>query len=140
MFHCKQVFRAEGLIYMVQEYGEIDLARLLSKHDTARREASGAGEQRTLLQDNLDENFIRLYWQQMLQVCFAWHQLIEPSGTASIQHADKRPVLELHDMLSPHSPQNAMMLMVVLHDKYFFKTQQKQPRNVVCAAFGAQYS
>lgn len=56
-----QVFTGEGLIYMVQEYGEIDLARLLAKHEASRKEA---GAQR----DNLDENFIRLYWQQMLQV------------------------------------------------------------------------
>jgi anaerobic selenocysteine-containing dehydrogenase len=56
-----QVFSEEGLIYMVQEYGEIDLARLLAKHEASRKEA---GAQR----DKLDENFIRLYWQQMLQV------------------------------------------------------------------------
>lgn len=56
-----QVFTEEGLIYMVQEYGEIDLARLLAKHDAARREAGN-------LRDSIDENFIRLYWQQMLQV------------------------------------------------------------------------
>lgn len=66
---CAQVFQDEGLIYMVQEYGEIDLARLLAKHDAARREAFGADQQaQGLLKDNLDENFIRLYWQQMLQV------------------------------------------------------------------------
>ena len=51
---------SEGLIYMVLEYGDIDLARLLAKHEQARREGGGA--------DDLDENFIRLYWQQMLQV------------------------------------------------------------------------
>lgn len=56
-----QVFTEEGLIYMVQEYGEIDLARLLAKHAASRKEAGA-------LKDNLDENFIRLYWQQMLQV------------------------------------------------------------------------
>ncbi len=55
-----QVFHAEGLIYMVQEYGEIDLARLLAKHEAARRTGSGV--------DEIDENFVRLYWQQMLQV------------------------------------------------------------------------
>jgi serine/threonine protein kinase len=61
---CVQVFTEEGLIYMVQEYGEIDLARLLAKHDASRKEAGA-------LKDNIDENFIRLYWQQMLQVCCA---------------------------------------------------------------------
>lgn len=45
---------------MVLEYGDIDLARLLAKHEQARREGGSA--------DELDENFIRLYWQQMLQV------------------------------------------------------------------------
>ena len=55
-----QVIQAEGLIYMVLECGDIDLARLLVKHEQARREGGGA--------DDIDENFIRLYWQQMLQV------------------------------------------------------------------------
>ncbi len=53
-----QVIRGEGLIYMVMEYGDIDLARLLARHEAAQRER-GALEP--------DENFIRLYWQQMLQ-------------------------------------------------------------------------
>ena len=56
-----EVIQAEGTIYMVLEYGDIDLARLLAKHEQDRRESAGA--------DALDENFIRLYWQQMLQVC-----------------------------------------------------------------------
>lgn len=63
----RQVFREEGLIYMVLEYGDIDLARLLHNHEEARRRAaidstgvSGPG--------TMDENFVRLYWQQMLQV------------------------------------------------------------------------
>lgn len=43
---------------MVLEYGDIDLARLLARHEANQREG-GATE--------LDENFIRLYWQQMLQ-------------------------------------------------------------------------
>ena len=50
---------ADGVIYMVLEYGDIDLARLLAKQESARRTAAGAMP---------DENFIRLYWQQMLQV------------------------------------------------------------------------
>lgn len=54
-----QVVRSEGLIYMVLEYGDIDLARLLAKHEKAQREGGVT---------DLDENFIRLYWQQMLQV------------------------------------------------------------------------
>ena len=57
-----QVLQAEGTIYMVLEYGDIDLARLLAKHEQAHKEGGGGGE--------IDENFIRLYWQQMLQVCY----------------------------------------------------------------------
>ena len=44
---------------MVLEYGDIDLARLLAKHEKACRDGGS---------QELDENFIRLYWQQMLQV------------------------------------------------------------------------
>ena len=55
-----QVLQAEGIIYMVLECGDIDLARLLAKHEQAQRQGHGV--------DEIDENFIRLYWQQMLQV------------------------------------------------------------------------
>ncbi len=61
---ARQVIQGEGLIYMVLEYGDIDLARLLARHEAHRREG-GATE--------LDENFIRLYWQQMLQVPPSMH-------------------------------------------------------------------
>ena len=54
-----QVIQSEGLIYMVLEYGDIDLARLLAKHEKSRGEGHAG---------TVDENFIRLYWQQMLQV------------------------------------------------------------------------
>ena len=56
-----QVFRDEGLIYMVLEHGDIDLARLLHNHEEAHRQGAGADGE-------MDENFVRLYWQQMLQV------------------------------------------------------------------------
>lgn len=59
MTGLQQVIKGEGLIYMVLEYGDIDLARLLARHEAAQREG-GATE--------LDENFICLRWQQMLQV------------------------------------------------------------------------
>jgi hypothetical protein len=55
-----QVVAADGVIFMVLEYGDIDLARLLAKQEAARRDQAAAGAQP-------DENFIRLYWQQMLQ-------------------------------------------------------------------------
>ena len=67
---------------MVLEYGDIDLARLLAKHEKARRE-DGA--------EDLDENFIRLYWQQMLQAC-------SNSATASVL---KRQLLCPYCSISP---------------------------------------
>ncbi len=86
-----QVFREEGLIYMVLEYGDIDLARLLHNHEEAKRARAAAGlsvlpapaggavgppppgGQGAATRGGagggeLDENFVRLYWQQMLQV------------------------------------------------------------------------
>lgn len=66
----QQVIQAEGLIYMVLECGDIDLARLLVKHEQTRREGGA---------EDIDENFIRLYWQQMLQVCHS-------PCTAATQH------------------------------------------------------
>jgi hypothetical protein len=48
MHACVQVFRDEGLVYMVLEYGDIDLARLLHNHEEARRRAQvGAKTGRT---------------------------------------------------------------------------------------------
>eukprot|EP00891_Asterochloris_glomerata_P001090 jgi/Astpho2/1090/e_gw1.00019.25.1_t len=71
-----EVLQAEGTIYMVLEYGDIDLARLLAKHEQARKEGGGGGE--------IDENFIRLYWQQMLQAVHTIHE-------ARIVHSDLKP-------------------------------------------------
>ncbi|KAF8072718.1 MPS1 [Scenedesmus sp. PABB004] len=83
------VFPEEGLIYMVQEYGEIDLARLLAKHDAPRRAAAAGGggapgAAGALLSEALDENFIRLYWQQMLQAVAGVHE-------QRIVHSDLKP-------------------------------------------------
>ena len=55
-----QVVERDKTIYLVLEYGEIDLATIL-----ARKERQRAAEQ-----EGLDENFIRLAWQSMLQVSF----------------------------------------------------------------------
>ncbi|KXZ54690.1 hypothetical protein GPECTOR_4g758 [Gonium pectorale] len=92
-----QVFRDDGLVYMVLEYGDIDLARLLHSHEEARRRAAGgtgagaegpdapcgaAGGQGTC--QEIDANFIRLYWQQMLQAVKCIHD-------ARIVHADLKP-------------------------------------------------
>lgn len=84
---CVQVFREQGLIYMVLEYGDIDLARLLFNHEENRKKSlapppppasapsasassssAGASGGEAAGELGIDENFIRLYWQQMLQV------------------------------------------------------------------------
>lgn len=69
---------------MVLEYGDIDLARLLHNHEENKRRdraaaaAAGVAEGQPSLVPSedisggnyiqMDENFVRLYWQQMLQV------------------------------------------------------------------------
>ncbi|GIL53393.1 hypothetical protein Vafri_9028 [Volvox africanus] len=97
-----QVFYGEGssgvgFVYMVLEYGDIDLAKLLYSHEEARRRANGIAEQRddsspgsageegdgSLCQE-IDANFIRLYWQQMLRAVKCIHD-------ARIVHADLKP-------------------------------------------------
>ncbi|EFN53107.1 hypothetical protein CHLNCDRAFT_10750, partial [Chlorella variabilis] len=55
-----------GLIYMVLEFGDIDLARLLQ------------------VPEGIDENFIRLYWEQMLQAVDTIHR-------ERIVHSDLKP-------------------------------------------------
>jgi serine/threonine-protein kinase TTK/MPS1 len=66
-----------GLIFMVLECGDIDLAALLAKQLKARA-ARGAGLQPE------DENFIRLYWQQMLAAVDSIHR-------ERIVHSDLKP-------------------------------------------------
>jgi hypothetical protein len=46
---------------MLLEFGDIDLAKLLQKHEEARKRSGCAS-------GGIDDNFLRLYWQQMLQV------------------------------------------------------------------------
>ena len=53
-----QVVERDKTIYLVLEYGEIDLATVLARKE--RQRAAG--------QEGLDENFVRLAWQSMLQV------------------------------------------------------------------------
>lgn len=55
------MIRSEGLIYMVLEYGEIDLAHLLTKQS---ERANGRP----------DGNFVRHYWQQMLEAVHTIHE------------------------------------------------------------------
>ncbi|GAX81238.1 hypothetical protein CEUSTIGMA_g8670.t1 [Chlamydomonas eustigma] len=116
-----QVFRDQGLIYMVLEYGDIDLARLLHNHEESKRAAlmreaatsAGEGDDDRVAesasssaaargviknkaetgedagipspdQGRIDENFVRLYWQQMLQAVCGIHEL-------KIVHSDLKP-------------------------------------------------
>ena len=86
-----QVFRDQGLIYMVLEYGDIDLARLLHNHHealTARKAAKavqkGEGQEGLSSEAMMDENFVRLYWQQMLLAVKGIHEL-------RIVHSDLKP-------------------------------------------------
>ncbi|KAJ3108549.1 Dual-specificity kinase, spindle pole body (SPB) duplication and spindle checkpoint function [Phlyctochytrium planicorne] len=58
----------DGVIYMILEYGEIDLARLISK----------------LNGKALNPNFIRLYWYQMLEAVRIIHE-------ENIIHSDLKP-------------------------------------------------
>jgi hypothetical protein len=49
----------DGVIYVVLEYGDIDLARRLAQLEARRRGAPGALR---------PENFIRQTWEEMLEV------------------------------------------------------------------------
>lgn len=69
-----EVLGREGIILMVLEYGDIDLARLLQKRVKARKEGEAA----------IDDNFLRLYWQQMLEAVQTIHK-------ERIVHSDLKP-------------------------------------------------
>ncbi|KAL4539201.1 hypothetical protein Ndes2526B_g02541 [Nannochloris sp. 'desiccata'] len=77
-----EVHKLQNLIYMVLEYGDIDLARLLQKQEASRREREGPLPQGQM--QPADENFIRLYWQQMLQAVDTIHK-------ERIVHSDLKP-------------------------------------------------
>lgn len=69
-----EVLGREGIILMVLEYGDIDLARLLQKRVKTRKEGEAA----------IDDNFLRLYWQQMLEAVQTIHK-------ERIVHSDLKP-------------------------------------------------
>jgi serine/threonine-protein kinase TTK/MPS1 len=71
-----EILRESGLIYMVLEYGEVDLARLLQRREKAR---TAEGQQ-----NKIDLNFIRLHWQQMLEAVHIIHE-------ERIVHSDLKP-------------------------------------------------
>ena len=79
-----EVHRNQSLIYMVLEYGDIDLARLLQKHGATRKERNGGNDPAPGEMHPADENFIRLYWQQMLQAVDTIHR-------ERIVHSDLKP-------------------------------------------------
>lgn len=64
-----EVREREGLIYLVMEYGDIDLAKRLSKSEK---------------KSNINDNFRRLYWHQMLEAVHTIHE-------ARIVHGDLKP-------------------------------------------------
>lgn len=81
-----EVHQKDGIIYMVLECGDIDLARLLQRHEASkqeRREALGDSKARDSSVE-VDENFVRLYWEQMLLAVDTIHK-------ERIVHSDLKP-------------------------------------------------
>ncbi|KAI3638571.1 hypothetical protein MIR68_003069 [Amoeboaphelidium protococcarum] len=66
----QEINKEEGFLHMVMECGEIDLAHVLQKH-------AQTGER-------LSMNFVRVYWEQMLQAVDAIHE-------ERIVHSDLKP-------------------------------------------------
>ncbi|KAI3972881.1 hypothetical protein MKX01_019539 [Papaver californicum] len=64
----------DGYVYMVLEYGEIDLAHMLS-HEWKEMERSNL---------SMDENWLRFYWKQILQAVNTIHE-------ERIVHSDLKP-------------------------------------------------
>ncbi|KAG6655580.1 serine/threonine-protein kinase MPS1 isoform X1 [Carya illinoinensis] len=64
----------DGYIYMVLEYGEIDLAHMLSQK---WKEMDGTNQ-------TMDDNWLRFYWQQILQAVNTIHE-------ERIVHSDLKP-------------------------------------------------
>ena len=72
-----EVIRQEGLIYLVLEFGETDLAQLLARR-AASRAAASAQPQASLDDDVIarvadNQNFLRLYFQQMCEAVATIH-------------------------------------------------------------------
>lgn len=75
-----EVHKKDGIIYMVLECGDIDLAKLLHRHEAALQ------ERKTLhgTSVDVDENFVRMYWEQMLHAVDTIHR-------ERIVHSDLKP-------------------------------------------------
>ena len=56
----------EGLILVVLEFGEIDLAKMLNKRERQRAESGHA--------QLVDDNFMRLYFEQMVEAVKTIHE------------------------------------------------------------------
>jgi serine/threonine-protein kinase TTK/MPS1 len=69
-----EVCMNERLIFMVLEFGEIDLAHMLAKREKQRQGAVGA----------VDDNFLRLYFEQMVEAVNTIHE-------ERIVHSDLKP-------------------------------------------------
>ena len=83
-----EVIRQEGLIYLVLEFGETDLAQLLARR-AASRAAVSAQPQASLDDDVIarvadNQNFLRLYFQQMCEAVATIH-------AERIIHSDLKP-------------------------------------------------
>ena len=66
----------EGLILVVLEFGEIDLAKMLNKRERQRAESGHS--------QLVDDNFMRLYFEQMVEAVKTIHE-------ARIVHSDLKP-------------------------------------------------
>lgn len=72
--HDAEVRAPDGLIYLIMEYGDIDLAKLLVRRGTGKA---------------ISDNFRRLYWQQMLEAVNTIHE-------HKIVHGDLKPANFVH--------------------------------------------
>lgn len=81
-----EVLYSEGLIYLVLEFGETDLAQLLARRASARLALQPAGGEADtvslLVADN--QNFLRLFFQQMVEAVATIHE-------QRIVHSDLKP-------------------------------------------------
>lgn len=78
-----EVHKKDGIIYMVLECGDIDLAKLLHRHEAALQERKSMHGGGTSSMD-VDENFVRMYWEQMLHAVDTIHR-------ERIVHSDLKP-------------------------------------------------
>ena len=71
---------AQQVVYMVMECGDIDFAGMLKRQLEERQAKLAAGEA-----EGFNENFVRMYWEQMLRAVEAMHK-------ARVIHGDLKPM------------------------------------------------